>query len=269
MKQPVLFMAILLPILFISCTKEDFTPQGPELVVLDTVEVSVSAGGMTIGASVKDLTEVTATFFGEVAKDSLQYTAKSYGVVYTSSEEDSLTVSNSTKIQIKKLDNDNCFESIEGKLTPGTSYLWTLFVEVDGEYSLGEVKIFSTAGLVAPVVEEVTGITAESATFEGTVTLLQGDAKKVEFGILYSESKSALKKYDGEEFVIEDISKRGKFSATLTRLAESTKYYFMPYVSVNKSVVYGEIGNFTTANAPVAGADVAGIDLSIQLTAIL
>ena len=234
---------------------------GPELVVYDSLEVYATAGGMTIGASVKDLTEITATFYGEVAKDSLQMTAKSYGFLYASAEEDSLTMKNSTKVVIKKLDENNCFESIESKLAPGASYIWTVFVENDGEYTLGEVREFQTLELVAPEVKEVT-VTPETATFDGAVTLLQAETKKMEFGILYSESKKDLRKYEGEVFVIEEVSKRGKFSATLSGLDPGTSYYFMPYISVNKVTAYGEIGDFTTAALPVYGTDVAGTDLS-------
>ena len=261
MKRLLLFLVVVLPLSFISCTKEYIVDMGPELVVYDSLEVYATAGGMTIGASVKDLTEITATFYGEVAKDSLQMTAKSYGFLYASAEEDSLTMKNSTKVVVKKLDENNCFESIESKLAPGASYIWTVFVENEGEYTLGEVKEFQTLELVAPEVKEVT-VTPETATFDGAVTLLQAETKKVEFGILYSESKTDLRKYEGEEFVIEEVSKRGKFSATLSGLEPGTSYYFMPYISVNKVTAYGEIGDFTTAALPVYGTDVAGTDLS-------
>lgn len=261
MKRLLLFFVVVFPLSFISCTKEYIVDMGPELVVYDSLDVYATAGGMTIGASVKDLTEITATFYGEVAKDSLQMTAKSYGFLYASAEEDSLTMKNSTKVVIKKLDENNCFESIESKLAPGASYIWTVFVENEGEYTLGEVKEFQTLELVAPEVKEVT-VTPETATFDGAVTLLQAETKKVEFGILYSESKTDLRKYEGEEFVIEEVSKRGKFSATLSGLEPGTSYYFMPYISVNKVTAYGEIGDFTTAALPVYGTDVAGTDLS-------
>lgn len=262
MKRLILLSALFISILS-ACDKATPEPLGPILSGADSLEVSVSAGGLVIGASATDSTEISIAFAGEVASDSL-HTAKSYGVIYASVEADSLTVKNSKMVVVRKLDEFNRFTLDVEKLTPGAGYMWTVFVEVEGEFILGEVRTFRTLALVAPEVEEVTDISYDEVTFEGTVTVPSKVYKDLEYGILYSDDERALKKFSGEihEIDKDEIKKKGIFSSVLSGLDDDTEYFYIPYITMNKVTVYGEMGDFETDSAPEPGKGVSGTDLS-------
>ena len=90
MKRLLSVVVAMVSLVVLSCSKENLPPQGPALQLKDSLEVWVSAGGVSIGASVQDTTEISVMFAGELVKDSLS-AAKSYGLVYVDPEKDSLS----------------------------------------------------------------------------------------------------------------------------------------------------------------------------------
>lgn len=246
MKRPFL-LSVLMSFSLLSCDKGDLDHKGPALSSADSLEVSVSAGNLTIGASVKDITELSATFFGEVARGS-SCSARSYGIMYTSVESDSLTINNALKLLARELDSNGRFSYPMGNFTPGLGYLWTVFVEIDGEFVLGEVMTFAALSLQPPTVEKIVDIFYDEVTLKGHITPPSEVSRNLAYGILYSKDKQSLENHMGDSHEIGDldIKKNGAFSSRLLGLKPDTEYFFLPYIRMERQTVYGVMGNFRT-----------------------
>jgi hypothetical protein len=246
MKRPFL-LSVLLSFSLLSCDKGDLDHKGPSLSLADSLEVSVSAGNLTIGAYVKDITELSVTFSGAVARGS-SCTARSYGIMYTSIENDSLTINNTLKLLAKELDPNGYFSYPMGNFIPGQGYLWTVFVEIEGEFVLGEVKTFASLSLVPPAVEKIIDVFYDEVTFKGYITAPSKASNDLVYGIMYSKDRQSLENHAGDRHEINDldIKKQGVFTSRLLGLKPDTEYYYQPYIRMEKQTVYGEMGDFRT-----------------------
>ena len=266
MKRLLSVVVAMVSLVALSCSKEGLPPQGPALQLKDSLDVWVSAGGVSIGASVQDTTEISVMFAGELVKDSLS-TAKSYGLVYVDPEKDSLSSETALRFTVKKVDELNRFVESVDRLTPDKLYEWTVYVETEEGVVLGEPRAFITRQLVAPVVKEVTDISYDEVTFEGTLTPPFAESRNLVYGILYTDDKKEFSNLEGDEieFEKEDIDRKNRFSVVLDGLEDNAEYYYVPYITLNKVTVYGESGKFETESAPTPGKGVDGEDLSNEV----
>ncbi|MBP3661670.1 MAG: hypothetical protein J6J25_01040 [Bacteroidales bacterium] len=266
MKRLLSVVVAMVSLVVLSCSKENLPPQGPALQLKDSLDVWVSAGGVSIGASIQDTTEISVMFAGELVKDSLS-TAKSYGLVYVDPEKDSLSSETALRFTVKKVDELNRFVESVDRLTPDKLYEWTVYVETEEGVVLGEPRAFITRQLVAPVVKEVTDISYDEVTFEGTLTPPFAESRNLVYGILYTDDKKEFSNLEGDEieFEKEDIDRKNRFSVVLDGLEDNAEYYYVPYITLNKVTVYGESGKFETESAPTPGKGVDGEDLSNEV----
>ncbi len=134
-------------------------------------------------------------------------------------------------------------------LSPGTTYHYTMCVEVDGVKYYGEVKAFTTGDLVVSVTTgDVQDIRVKSATLHGHASVNDEDLT-LSKGFLYSTTATNL-----EELIAENRKARSnmsyegsdEYSSSTEGLLVGTKYVYAAYASADTVTVYGEVKEFST-----------------------
>lgn len=157
------------------------------------------------------------------------------------------------KTSLGRADANINFTSQISGLEPGTKYYVTAYVSNGSESSYGEVKSFTTAALVVPVLStsEISAITTSSAISGGNISSDGGSAVTAR-GICWNTTTGPTilnnKTSDG--------SGTGSFSSNITSLTPGTVYYVRAYATNSVGTGYGNELTFTSkaATAPVLGA---------------
>ena len=140
--------------------------------------------------------------------------------------------------------SDGIITASVGDLRTGVEYSYCAFVTLQGRVNYyGDVKTFTTidAKVYTHAASDVTGATATfSATMEGT----SGISLTTGYKLGLTLNADSLKAF-GADYNIGELE-TSEVTFELKGLLPNTVYYYLPYVNLGTSYVYGEVGTFTT-----------------------
>ena len=221
----------------------------------------------------KDITYKSATLFGEVNVEISDYDEIEWGVMY-STDKAELESHLGTKVLAEgTLQEDMYSVSVTG-LETETKYYYCAFVFLnEKQYKYGSVKSFTT--LAAPGVDEIiinTG-SAEDISYNSAVLVCElyinfSDYSSVEYGVLYSTSRSDLQSNSNGTYVYSYESlENNMYPVVVNYLESETKYYYCAFVRVNnKDLKLGSVKSFTTYEKPTGNGTLNGhewVDLGL------
>ena len=198
-------------------------------------------------AETAKITETTAILYGQVGvrKD---YSGISYGIIYSTSEDPS--ISNGTKLQTQEMDQSNKFFVSAKGLTPGAIYYYKAFLYEGGNYTVGEVRSFTTKSLNVNISTlAASEILTSSATINGNLVANSQDDLIKTVWFLYGASGSDLDalKSRGTKLAT-PLQSDGSFSKALTNLNRNTSFAYVACAKVLNQEFYGDVKEFTTAD---------------------
>lgn len=150
----------------------------------------------------------------------------------------------------KAFQNGN-YRLIANGLQPKTTYYYKAYTKINGGYTYGGTKSFTTGEFDKPSVSIPTNITITSASATVTTSDLSNYTIS-SIGVYYATDAAKLEtSYNTSS---SNIISGTQHPVSLNGLIPNTVYYMRPFVSVNtgtqKQMVYGEIVSFKTANFP-------------------
>lgn len=190
--------------------------------------------------AVSDVTEVSARVAGKVVLASGLSDDMQYGVQISALND----FSQSSYSVVDRIDSECVFRLMVSSLLPSTTYYYRPYVRMNGVYGYGDVKSFTTAGLVAPFLDPMSQITDASAMVSGQVFLASGVSDDMKYGVQISSSASF--KTGVYDMKVTDIDADCRFGMQASSLMPYTTYYYRPYIRMNDVYCYGTIKTFTT-----------------------
>ena len=191
-----------------------------------------------------EVTAISATITGTVKDLSGQSPEKySVGVCFSTNE----NPINGGRMIAGSLDEDGKVTTTIGGLTKGVTYFYCTYVTLQDKVSqYGEVKSFTTTDAQVGTADAAS-VTAVSVTLGGT---LNGVSDMIAEGSLAYGIKVAT--VDNVEVVkggkeLEAKGTTNSFNIGLNGLMPKTTYYYMAYMILNGSYVYGDMKSFTTS----------------------
>ena len=211
------------------------------------INVTTKSGlaSVTIGSSISNITATTASGtvkVTSVAGATVQQCGLCWSVNPDPTIEDSTVVAKGTSLSTS-------YSCTLQKLRPGTLYYVRAFATTEVTTSYSTTVIFTTADGLPSVVTNVATATATVISAEGQVTA-DGGFAVTERGICYS-TINTIPSIDEDSVVIRG-SGNGAFSANITGLAPSTKYYLRAYATNENGTSYGSVATVTTQSGAAA-----------------
>mgnify|MGYP000846988113 CR=1 FL=1 len=209
--------------------------------------------------SVENISSISAVIKTSYNMADTEYTSTEFGVCYNAKGSPSISD------QVKKAAiNDSGLVEIDLLgLNQDTKYYVRPYAKLDGTLLYGEIKEFTTLGLVTGC--SASNISGVSATLAATYDLSNALYEKGEFGVCYGTSSNPT------NLSLGDMTE-GNVSVVISSLQSNTKYYYRGYAKLDGKVYYGEVKNFTTAQfvkaaqisniSPISAAATAGYDLT-------
>lgn len=149
------------------------------------------------------------------------------------------------------------YRIIVNGLQPQSVYYYKAFSKINGGYTYGSVKSFTTGEFDKPSVSNPTDITITSASATVVTKDLSNYAIS-SIGVIYATDATKLE--SSYNTSTSNIITGTQHPVSLSGLIPNTTYYMRPFVSVNTGnqaqKVYGEIVTFKTANFPAPTSNV-------------
>ena len=149
------------------------------------------------------------------------------------------------------------YRMIVSGLQPQCVYYYKAFSKINGGYTYGAVKSFTTGEFDKPSVSTPTDITITSAS----ATVVTKDLRNYaisSIGVIYATDVTKLE--NSYNTTTSNIMTGTQHPVSLSGLIPNTTYYMRPFVSVNTGSqaqkVYGETVTFKTANFPAPTSNV-------------
>ena len=149
------------------------------------------------------------------------------------------------------------YRIIVNGLQPYTTYYFKAYSRINGGYTYGDVKSFSTKEFDKPTVSSPTDITITSASVT-VVTNNLSNYTVSSIGVNYATDATKLE--TSYNTSTSNMISGTQHPVSLNGLIPNTTYYIRPFVSVNTGnqtqIVYGETITFKTANFPAPTSNV-------------
>lgn len=199
---------------------------------VETGNAEVTAVSATITGTVKDLSKQSSN-------------AYSVGVCYSTKEN---PVNGGTMTAGHLAEDGTVTTTING-LTKGVTYYYCTYVTLQNKVSqYGEVKSFTTTDAQVGTADAAS-ITAVSVTLGGTLNgvsdMITESSSSLTYGIKIATHNDVEAVKAGKELVA--TSTANSFTIGLNGLMPKTTYYYIAYMVLNGSYIYGDMKNFTTS----------------------
>ena len=209
----------------------------------------------------KEITNDSEKEFGFSSNDGFVISEKSDSVEYNgwfvSSDTYYYDSNYGRQLTSYKSYQNGLYRIIANGLQPKTTYYYKACTRINGGYTYGDTKSFTTGEFDRPTVSTPTELTITSASVT-VVTNNLSNYTVSSIGVNYATDASMIETYY-------NISKSNILTGTqhpvsLNGLNPNTVYYIKPFVSVNTGnktqTVYGETVSFKTANFPAPTSNV-------------
>ena len=118
--------------------------------------ITNASGGVTLTVMLRNITETGVAFYGEAVLAE-NYTASAFGILY--SEAEIFTAATAQSIPIVDVYGTN-YSVSTSSLKPSTTYYYTSYIKQGDLYKYGEIKSFTTKGIVPVVPSGYTNLSA-------------------------------------------------------------------------------------------------------------
>ena len=185
------------------------------------------------------VTEESAVLSGEVSGISGSSSDYRYGFFYGTSSVPSV---GGREIRVGSNGDDNYTYSLSG-LKDNTTYYYCAYLLVDGHYTYGEVRQFTTKKAATVRTTDASSVTTSTAVLSGIVSGLSGSSSDCSYGFFYGTGQ--IPSVDGQEVRV-GTSHEGSYTCSLSGLTENTTYYFCAYLLIDGQYRYGDVLSFRT-----------------------
>ena len=185
------------------------------------------------------VTETSAVLSGLVSGISGTSSDCRYGFFYSTSSDPSV---GGKEIQVGSNQDGNFSYSLSG-LSENTIYYYCAYLLVDGKYTYGEVRTFTTAKSFSIQTLKAINVKENSAVLSGSVSGISGSSSNCQYGFYYGIGSIP---YENGQSVLVGSNADGNYTYSLTGLKDNTTYYYCAYLSVDGDYSYGQVQSFTT-----------------------
>lgn len=230
--------AVSLVLMAAGCVEENYTAYTENIITkVETGSATVDATSAVLAGTVLDLSNAA----------SASYTV---GAVYSTAED----AISGTKVSGTLSEDGSVSTALTG-LTVGQTYYYCTFVTLQSKLTMyGEVKSFVTTD--SEIATADAAVKDYTVTLGGTVDIPSED--KVVKGVKISLDKEAVK--SGRLYTAE--SEGNSYNITISGLIPGKTYYYVSYAQVNAEEKYGEVKEFTVAEAQ---QEVEFVDLGLSV----
>lgn len=231
-----------------SCSDDDDIAISMDKIIstVETGNAEVTAVSATVTGTVKDLTGQSAD-------------AYSVGVVYSTTEN---PASSGTRVVGTLAEDGSTVKAVISRLTKGVTYRYCIYVTLQDKLTTyGDVKSFTTTDAQVGTADAAS-LTAVSVVLGGTLNgvsdMMAEENPSLAYGVVVATTDSEDAVKSGRQFAA--ASTANSYTVGLNGLLPNTAYYYMAYMALDNSYVYGEKKSFTTP-----GYDMEYVDLGLSV----
>lgn len=214
-----------------SCEKPE-TEEKPDNKVTKLVETGEAS----------NVTRMTASLNGFAYIDDYSTVNVQFGFVLSTNS--NIAAPGTITVAASKRNSNDSYQEKVQNLFPGEKYYYAAYVLINGKYTYGDTKSFTTS-TTPPITSKpaVLSTSYTSAQVSSDINIAGEDCTVSSCGFLCSQDQSKLT-VGNSEFSVQ--SKVDDFKAVFGGLKQTTTYYVKSYVSINGKEYYSEVNQFST-----------------------
>lgn len=202
---------------------------------------------------------ISAEVSGNIDLSDCSFESVTYGICYSENENPTIE---SNVITIDKIESGLIKTTICG-LEPDKVYFYRTFVIVDNTVHYGIVLHFRTLALYKGV--DICGVSSVSAKIKMSCNIADSGYSNIELGVCYGEKENPTISDNIKSAIVNDA---GVVEIDLLGLKQNTKYRVRPYTKIDKTLIYGEVKDFTTLGlvSDCSLFNVSGVSAKLSVT---